>query len=192
MESYTEQKRGAFTDIPGRLFLDSCTLQAINDYGGFVFEGEPIPQGDRVRHVNGGYENLSALRHIFLINQRALFQWAVRENSLSEVYDRADDTYLRWARDVHQHTLDWLSEDEGATKESEAAARRLYEPCFGYLSLKDRRLLQDAIFLRCDVFLTMELKLPRNSSHLEREVGIRVMNPVSLWELLRPWAALYI
>jgi hypothetical protein len=54
-----------------------------------------------------------------------------------------------------------------------------------------RILLQDAIFLQCDSFLTMERKLPNNAAHIERELGIRVLAPISYWEILRPWAALW-
>ena len=36
---------------------------------------------------------------------------------------------------------------------------RLAEPSFGYLSEQDRRLVREAIILRCDAFLTVERRL---------------------------------
>jgi hypothetical protein len=65
------------------------------------------------------------------------------------------------------------------------------EPRFGNVSAKDRKLLQDAVDTRCDAFLTMEKKLPKNAEFIERETGLRVMRPTMYWALLDPWAALY-
>jgi hypothetical protein len=31
-----------FETLPRRIFLDSCTAQTLRDYGGFIYEGEPI------------------------------------------------------------------------------------------------------------------------------------------------------
>jgi hypothetical protein len=39
--------------------------------------------------------------------------------------------------------------------------------------------------------LTMERK-PPSAAHIECEVGIRVLTPISYWERLRPWAGLRI
>jgi hypothetical protein len=59
------------------------------------------------------------------------------------------------------------------------------------LSKKDRLLLRQSVFLRCEAFLTVERRLPRNAAHLQREIGIRVLTPVTHWNMLRPWAALW-
>ena len=67
---------------------------------------------------------------------------------------------------------------------------KLREKRFGYLSTKDATLIRDAVWLECDVFLTMERKLPKNSAHIEQELGIKVLQPIGYWDLLRPWAAL--
>ena len=53
-------------------------------------------------------------------------------------------------------------------------AEKLENASFGYLGAGDRRLIQDAVYLECDAFLTMERKLPKNAGHIERELGIRV------------------
>src|SRR5258706_1220193 len=83
-------------------------------------------------------------------------------------------------------------EAAGPSAESQALAERLAEPRFGYLSEKDRRLLADAVALRCEAFLTMERRLPRNAAHLARELGLAVLTPVGHWEMLCPWAALWL
>ncbi len=37
----------------------------------------------------------------------------------------------------------------------------------------------------------MERRLPRNASHIRRELGIEIFTPIAHWEMLRPWAALW-
>jgi hypothetical protein len=48
----------------------------------------------------------------------------------------------------------------------------------GYLGLGDRIPLKDAIILRCESFLTMERRLPKNAMQMNG-VGIRVLILVS-------------
>jgi hypothetical protein len=79
-------------------------------------------------------------------------------------------------------------EGDGPTTESEALASRLDEPKFGYLSNKDRLLLQQAVLLCCAAFLTVERRLPRNAARLEGQLAIRVLTPITHGEILRPWA----
>jgi hypothetical protein len=62
-----------FEALPRRIFLDSCTAQTLRDYGGYIYEGEPILKSDRIHRVTDGLANVEALRDIFLISERALF-----------------------------------------------------------------------------------------------------------------------
>jgi hypothetical protein len=140
--------------------------------------------------VTDGIANLEALRAIFLINERAQFEWIVSRGSLHEARDKDDPGHMRWLWDIADHS-DVCLEDDCPTAESEILADRLDEPKFGYLGDKDRLLLRHAVFLRCEAFLTVERRLPRNAAHVERELGIRILTPVMHWETLKPWAALW-
>ncbi len=183
-----------FDSIPTRIFLDSSTLQTIQDYGGIVFEGEEIPQTDRIHRMTGFPDELLALHWIFALVVRAPFEFALSENSLAEVVAQGDPRYLQWAYDVLDH---WHACLEGYGEspfsgEGDSRARALDDAsAFGYLSAKDRLLIRDAVQLECDAFLTMEKRLPRNAPHLEKQLGLRVVRPTTLWALLRPWAALF-
>jgi hypothetical protein len=179
-----------FESLPRRIFLDSCTAQTLRDYGGYIYEGEPIADSDRIRRVTDGLANLEALRNIFLVNERALFEWIVSHSSLQEAHEKRDPAHMLWLWDIADHSEVCLNGD-GPTDETKALAARLAESRFGYLSEKDRQLLQDAIFLRCEAFLTMERRLPRNAAHIQRELGIEVLTPITHWEMLRPWTALW-
>ncbi len=180
----------SFESLPRRIFLDSCAAQTLRDYGGYIYEGEPIASGDRIRRVTDGIANIEALRNIFLVNERAQFEWIVSSGSLREAGEKNDPGHLQWLWDIADHS-DVCLEGSGPTSESEALAARLDERKFGYLSEKDRLLLRHAIILRCEAFLTVERRLPKNSLPIEREIGIRILTPITHWEMLRPWAALW-
>jgi len=180
----------SFQSLPRRIFLDSCTAQTLRQYGGYIYEGDQIPGFDRIHRVPEGIANLQALRNIFLVNERARFEWIVSHASMREAYDKGEPGHMQWLRDIADHSEVCLAGD-GPTTESEAMGARLDEPKFDYLSQKDRLLLRHAIILRCEAFLTVERRLPRNAPHIERELGIRVLTPIVHWETLRPWAALW-
>ena len=179
-----------FESLPRRVFLDSCTIQTLRNYGGYIYDGEPISDHDRIHRVADGYANVEALRDVCLVTQRAMFEWIVSDSSLREARDKGDLGHLRWFYEVADYTRSCL-ERGGPTTEADALSRRLDEPRFGYLSAKDRELFRDAVSLRCDTFLTMERRLPRNAPHICRHLGIRVLTPIGYWEMLRPWAALW-
>lgn len=162
----------------------------MRDYGGYIYEAEPIANSDRIYRVTDGIANLEALRNIFLVNERALFEWIVSRGSLQEAHDKGDPGHMQWFWDIADHSEVCL-EGDGPTEESEALAACLDEPKFGYLSGKDKLLLRHAVILRCEAFLTVERRLPRNAAHVERELGIRILTRITYWQMLAPWAALW-
>jgi hypothetical protein len=149
-------------------------------------KAELIADSDRIHCVPGGIANLEALRNIFVINERAQFQWIVSRGSLQEARDKGDAGHMQWLWDIADHTEVCL-EGDGPTQESEALAARLDESKFGYLSAKDKLLLRHAVILRCEAFLTVERRLPRNAAHVERELGIRTLTLITHWQMLKPW-----
>lgn len=190
MNDRTAESARPFESLPRRIFLDSCTAQTLRDYGGYIYEGEPVAETDRIWQVPDGMANLEALRNIFLVGERAMFEWIVSPGSLAEAEAKRDSGHMQWLRDIADHSAICLGAG-GPTAESEALASRLDEPRFGYLSEKDRLLVRDAVLLRCEAFLTVERRLPRNAEHMRREIGIEILTPVSHWTMLQPWAALW-
>ena len=184
------------TEIPWRVFLDSSTLQTLQDYGEFIYDSAEITPTDRIWLIPDGFRNVYALQQIMLIGKRAPFELALSPNSLQEVIDRGRYDYLQWALEMIDYWQGCLAayEDVGSpfSERGKALARKIGTGKFGYLSQKDAKLIRDAVLLECDAFLTMERKLPKNAPHIERELAIKVLQPNNYWELLRPWAALFV
>ena len=179
-----------FEDIPRRIFLDSSILQTLQDYGGFLYENEPLGVTDSIHRDPKGIAKLEALRLIMQVAERAPFEFAVSSNSFVEVQRKGDSRYLQWAYDVLDHWLACLEESGEAHGNPETLAA-INLSSYGYLAEGDRALLRDAIALECDTFLTMENKLPKNAGHIERTLFLRVLSPIEMWEYLQPWAALF-
>lgn len=178
------------TDMPQRIFLDSSTLQTLQNYGGFLYENEPIFENDPIHRDQDGIAKLEALQSVMQIAERAPFEFALSENSFIEVERRGDRAYLQWAYDVLDH---WRTcvEESGIPKCSQTALKCLDSGALGYLGNGDRALLRDAVMLGCDTFLTMENKLPKNSNHLRQSLGIFVESPCGVWARLSPRATLF-
>jgi hypothetical protein len=151
-----------------------------------IWEDQPFEPIGRAARVEGLADELEALRRIFLVNQRAGFEFVVTEANLREVEAWDRPSYTQWVHDV----LDtWLiqSSGQGPPERTEVFDHRRFDN----ISAKDRRLLQDALDLGCDAFMTMERRLPTVADYIERTTGLRVMRPSTYWTLLAPWAALY-
>jgi hypothetical protein len=185
--------RRRFDALPRRVFLDSSTLQTMLDYGGTVFEGEEPPPASSAFRIPGLLDDLEALRLIFLVNERAMFDFVLSRGSLDEVAcegrrelhplgARRPGPLAHPCRGIRRH---------GVRGNGDAAAARADAASLGYFSVKDKHLLRDALALECHGFLTMEKKLPKNAAHIEAQLGLKVLRPPDYWALLRPWAALY-
>lgn len=176
----------AWLSLPRRIYLDTSTLQKLYDFGGEIFEDEPFEPVGRAAWVQSLADEIDALRTIYLVNERAMFEFVVTEASLREVVNRSRPGYTQWVYDV----LDtWLIQSEG--EEPPTPGRTLDDRRFGMISVKDRRLLQDALDWRCDAFMTLERRLPTAAAFIERETGLRIMRPTTYWNLLSRFARLY-
>lgn len=184
----------SFQKIPGRVFLDSSTLQTLQDYGEFIYDGGEIAQENKIWSIPDGLKNVEALQQIIHIARRGSLQLVLSGNSLREVSDRGRYDYLQWAWEMLDYWESCLAAYEDSSSafsgHGVALSAKLRGNRFGYLSVKDADLIHDAVLLECDVFLTMERKLPKNAAHIERELGIKVLQPIGYLDLLTPWAAL--
>lgn len=184
----------SFEQIPGRVFLDSSTLQTMQDYGEYIYDGGEVAQEKKIWSIPDGFQNIEALRKIMLVASRGSLQFTLSRNSLKEILDRGSYSYLQWALEMLDYWEGCLAayQDNGAAFSGKGIllSIKLQENQFGYLSVKDTILIRDAVLLECDVFLTMERRLSRNAAHLEQKLGIKVLQPIDYWDLLKHWAVL--
>lgn len=176
----------AWPSLPRPIYLDTSVLQKLYDFGGEIFEDEPFEPVGRAGRVEGLANEIEALRMIFKVNERAMFEFVVTEASLREVEARNKPRFTQWVYDV----LDtWLIQSEGEAPPTPGAT--FNERRFGMISLTDRRLLQEALDWRCDAFMTVERRLPTAAAFIARETGLRIMRPKTYRSLLDRWAHLY-
>jgi hypothetical protein len=176
----------AWLSLPRRIYLDTSTLQNLYDFGGEIFEGEPFEPVGRAARVQGLAAEIDALQMIFMINQRALFEFVVTEASLREVVNRTHPGYTQWVYDL----LDtWLIQSNG--EERPTPGKTFEGRRFRMISVTDRLLLQEALDWRCDAFMTMERRLPTAAPFIERQTGLRIMRPTTYRDLLSRFSRLY-
>jgi hypothetical protein len=177
--------------LPWRVFLDSSVLQTLLNYGEFIYENVEISDSDRIWSIPDGFENVEALRKICFVGQRAQIEFAISDNSLSEVVAKKDSRYLMWAFEMLDYWRTCL--EQNLLKGCDAnLVNAIEDRSFDYLSGKDRLLIRDAIFLECKAFMTMEKRMPKNKIHIRQKLNIEILNPTDYWKLLSPWAALFV
>jgi hypothetical protein len=114
-----------FEMLPRRIFLDSCTAQTLRDYGGLIYEDEPIDADDRIRRITDGLANLEALHEIFRLTERGQFERIISTGSLVEAADKCDSEHFRWLWDIAHHSQACL-EANGLKGDSTALAIGLW------------------------------------------------------------------
>jgi uncharacterized protein with ATP-grasp and redox domains len=67
-----------FDNLPGRIFLDSNVLQVLQECGEYIFDNISISA--EIKEA----KNIEALRNIFLLNERAHFEFVLSENRLKK------------------------------------------------------------------------------------------------------------
>jgi hypothetical protein len=194
----------SFLSIPGRLLLDTCVLNTIQDEGAYIFEGE-IPKGMTEAEIP---EDLKALRYIFQVNERAAFQFLVSPLTFAELANAKDIMWnwrrIKWAFDVLDVWLIVLEETgdrvvEGGTvrhrfkltEELQELESRLMSNPDLRRDPFDRLLLIQYKMGNCDAFLTVDRNtIWRHKEWLLNE-GIKVLTPSDFWAELKPYAAIW-
>jgi hypothetical protein len=186
LESRSETLR-RWDTLPRRLFLDTSLLQTLHEYGAYLYEDEPFEGTERILKRDDAEDELTSLQQIFSVADRGEF--ALSAQSLAEVGARLDRRFLQFAYDVLDH---WeVVELEAPSRPNPTRLALIDGPSFGYLSIKDKQLVRDAVERSCDGFLTMEKRLPRNADDIYRRLGLQVMKPSQFWAILSPFAALF-
>lgn len=189
-------------DLPSRLLLDTCILNRLYNEGGYVFDGGSPISG------NAPDSDLEALRLIMAVNQRAAFQLLV-SLTVAEIANTQEPSvrnpHLSWVLEVLDHWLTML--DEGRARIAEGGTVRHRFKLTLELQAFEASLMEIADFRRdpfdrlllvqyrlgtCDAFLTTDRDtIWCHRAELSKR-GVQVLTPADYWELLRPWAPLWL
>lgn len=190
-------------DIPGRLLLDTCVLNRIFDEGAYIFEGE-LPDGFARQDPDN-----EALRALFAVNERAQFELLVSPLTVSEVANIQDfrdrEIRLRWLLDMLDHWLIVLDERQSRVTQGGTVRHRFkltpdlqaFEAALMELpdfrrDPFDRLLLVQYRMAACQAFITTDRNTIWRHREALREHGVLVVTPSEYWQMLRPWAALFL
>lgn len=190
----------SFDDLPKRLFLDTSVLQFTQKFDCFKLEEVDInelhPIGhEKLQRLPKGITNWLALNNIYLVSLRRSFECVISKSSLVEVFAKGDPEFTQWAMEWFDHwiiTREDYSPYSAFSGKGKKIMNKINSVECGYLSKSDKKLIFDSVINECDAFITMEDKLPKNYHHVKRRLGIKILRPYEYWELLEPWAALYV
>jgi hypothetical protein len=193
-----------YQELPGRILLDTCILNLLQDEGEYIFEGQ-LPQEITEAQVDA---QLKALRSIFVVNERASLQFVVSPVTFAELANQTDMLAgwrrIRWALDVLDAWLIMLEDTQDRVARGGKVRHRF--KLSGELQELEARLLTISDFRRdpldrllmlqykmgnCDAFLTIDLNTIWRHRDWLRKEGIMVLQPAEFWEILMPLAALW-
>ena len=185
-----------FEDIPGRVFLDTSSLNFILEFGEYICDGITSPNS-LSRHV---IEDINAFYNIFLTGKRASWQLAISPFTYKEVKGTQDATkryYLEnWFVEVWHYWLNILEEDSNLPSFIEAECIRINLLSSGVLDvlpdLEDRMLLCDAIIYRCECFCTRDWRTILKYRGQLKSLPIKIIRPSEWWNLIKPYAGLWV
>ena len=180
--------------IPGRVFLDTCVVNFLLDYGEQIHDGGDLPSL-KPREIG----DLKALRQVLLVGQRAMWQLAISPYTYSEIIRTQDQKRLRqldlWFQELWQYWRSTVEQNNDLPTFIEAEGIRVRTLASGFLALlpdvADRVLICDALVYRCDLFCTQDWgTILKYRTELEG-LPIEIVTPTEWWEKIRPHAALW-
>lgn len=185
----------AFTDIPGRAFLDTCVVNFMLDYGAQIHDGELYPDNLSDRIIS----DIEALRDIYLTGQRASWQLAISHLTYEEVISTNNPNrryYLEnWFSDIWHYWQEIITpaNDLPTDNEAEAIKRNLLNSELLQIlpDISDRFLICDAIVYHCDCFCTRDWGTILKYRDALEDLPITILTPTEWWNSIAPYANLW-
>ena len=181
-------------DVPGRVFLDTCVVNFMLEFGEQIHDSADLPPvGAREA------ADIEALRDLWVVGQRAMWQVAISPYTYSEIARTKDEEKLRqlhmWFQELWQYWRSTIEQTDDLPSFIEAEDIRVRTLISDYLSclpdVADRVLVCDALVYRCDLFCTRDwttvLKHRAELSGLPMEI----VTPSEWWAKVRPYAGLW-
>ena len=182
------------SDIPGRVFLDTCTVNFILDYGAQIHDGATHPPNTCERDAL----DISALQLIFNHGQRMQWQLAISPHTYFEICNTRDTERLSaldfWFQELWQYWRSTIEYNDDLPTFVEAEDERVRFLGSGYFAVlpdvSDRVLLCDALVYRCDLFCTRDRSTIVKHREEFNGLPLEIVTPVEWWQRIKPYAAL--
>ncbi|MGD0309878.1 MAG: hypothetical protein ABSC02_11375 [Acidobacteriota bacterium] len=182
-------------EIPGRIFLDTCIINFILDYGEQIHEGIASPRGLSERAL----ADIDAFYNIFLTGQRAQWQLAISPHSYQEVAQTQDSQRRRqlesWFSEIWHYWRGIIEDNDDLPSFIEAEHirfRLLTSTGFDVLpDLADRVLLCDAVVYRCNLFCTRDWSTILKQRSRLPDYAPKVVTPSEWWSRIRSYGSLW-
>ena len=184
------------TEIPGRSFLDTSTLNFILENGEYIFDGVSPPNSLGIRQS----QDIDAFSNIFLAGKRASWQLAISPFSYKEVISTQDETrrhYLQnWFMEVWYYWLGILEQGNDLPSFIEAENTKIKLLSSGILDIlpdiEDRILICDAVVYNCDCFCTRDWRTVLKYRDNLVSLPIKIISPTEWWKFIEPYAKLWV
>ena len=183
-------------DLPGRVFLDTCVVNFILEFGEQIFDGAQPPTHASERVI----QDIEALTDIMLVGKRAMWQLAISPHTYREIMATRDGErrYLleNWFGEVWRYWLSIIQENDDLPSFNEAEQTRVSLLASGALAalpdIEDRVLVCDAIVYRCELFCTRDWKTILKRRSDLGEMPLSIVTPVEWWSKIQPYARLWV
>jgi len=181
-------------NVPGRVFLDTSVVNFMLEFGEQIHDDADLPPV-RTREA----ADIEALRDLWVVGQRAMWQLAISPYTYSEIARTKDEEKLRqlhmWFQELWQYWRSTIEQADDLPSFIEAEDIRVRTLISDYLSclsdVADRVLICDALVYRCDLFCTRDWTTVLK--HRAELIGlpIEIVTPSEWWEKVRPYAGLW-
>lgn len=188
-------------NLPQRIFLDSNVVQYINDFGEFIFdnynENENYfvgPKGKKIKREDFLFQQIIALRQIFIAVERTPFEFAISQGVYDEIRKKNDHHLIRWFYDLWDYWQTVVQEHDGNAfaGHGKLNSNRLQsdKSLKEALSQKDFKIFSDAVELECDAILTCD-KYRHRQEWIYKKYGLMVLYPTDFIELTADFQSLW-
>lgn len=173
--------------LPYRIFLDTNVINRLVQWGGQIFEFEPIP--DDINPVLA--DDIEALRHVLQSLDRTNIELFASTKTLEELRNTPDDAHRQALVSYGiEFVRDRMSDDD--RRFATDFGRWIVGSKFvsGLPDTADQELIGNAIALGCDTFCTSDRKsIIRKRDRLS--LPIRLLTPVEWWAHTKPWTGIW-
>jgi hypothetical protein len=171
---------------PRRVFLDTCVVNFIMDYGEQIHEAIEPPEGLNAREV----ADIDALYNIWRTGELAISPLTYREIASTANPSRAYELE-NWFAELWNYWRAMVKGGHNLPTFVEAEETRVDILSTGILDVlpdvSDRTLICDAIVYRCDLFCTRDYRTILKHRSVVEQLPIRIVTPIEWWRELEKW-----